>query len=122
MDMRRLALFLMPVSASACADSKPVTRQLPPGARIGMANLLEPQMAHVAVEAWRFDRFTKSYPVVWNPPGYVNRSIQNELRAHARYALIPLAADAVADSKQSMANGVPSAPSTAGCPATSRRS
>lgn len=106
MDMRRLALVLLLVSVSACAQSGPVRLQLPPGARIGMLNLLEPQMTHVAVGALRFDSFTKVYPVDWDLPGYVNRSIQNELRMHGRYAFISLAADGAADWKQSMSNGV----------------
>lgn len=109
MAMRLLALFLMVASAWACAGSQPVRLQLPPEARIGMLNLLEPQMTHVAVGALRFDSFTKVYPVDWNLSGYVNRSIQNELRAHARYAFIPLAADPATDWKQTMSNGVLSA-------------
>lgn len=109
MDMRRLALLLMVVSASACAESRPVRLQLPPGARIGMLNVLEPQMTHVAVGALRFDSFTKVYPVDWDLPGYVNRSIQNELRAHGRYAFIPVAADAAAEWKRSISNSVLSA-------------
>jgi len=109
MAIRRLALFLMVVSAWACAGSQPVRLQLPPEARIGMLNVLEPQMTHVAVGALRFDSFTKSYPVDWDLPGYVDRSIQNDLRVHGRYTFIPLAADASGDWKQSVSNGVLSA-------------
>jgi hypothetical protein len=109
MYMRRLALFFMVVSASACAGSQPVRLQLQPGARIGLLNMLEPQMTHVAVGALRFDSFTKSYPVDWDLPGYVDRSIQNDLRVHGRYTFIPLAADASGDWKQSVSNGVLSA-------------
>jgi hypothetical protein len=107
--MRLLALFLMVASVWACAGSQPVHLQLPPEARIGMLNLLEPQMTHVAVGALRFDSFTKVYPVDWDLPGYVNRSIQKELRMHGRYAFIPLAAEAPVDWKRSMSNSVLSA-------------
>jgi len=109
MAMRLLALFLMVASAWACAGSQPVRLRLPPEARIGMLNLLEREMTYVAVGALRLDSFTKVYPVDWDLPGYVNRSIQNELRVHGRYAFIPLAAGAAADWKQSMSNGVLSA-------------
>jgi hypothetical protein len=109
MAIRRWALFLMVVSASACAGSQSVRLQLSPEARIGMLNVLEPQMTHVAVGSLRFDSFTKSYPVEWDLPGYVNRSIENDLRLQGRYALIPLAAAASADWKQSMSSGVLSA-------------
>jgi hypothetical protein len=107
--MRLLALFLMVACAWACAGSQPVRLQLQPEARIGMLNLLEPQMTHVAVGALRFDSFTKVYPVDWDLSGYVNRSIQNDLLAHGRYTFIPLAAGAAADWKQSMSNGILSA-------------
>jgi hypothetical protein len=63
-------------------------------------------MTHVAVGAMRFDSFMKVYPVDWDLPGYVNRSIQNDLRVHGRYAFIPLATGAAADWKQSMSNVV----------------
>jgi hypothetical protein len=109
MHLFRLGLFCMVVGVLACAGSPPAPIQLPPGARIGMLNLLEPQMTHVAVGALRLDSSTKVYPVDWDLPGYVNRSIQNELRAHGRYAFIPLATDAAADWKQSISNGVLSA-------------
>jgi hypothetical protein len=109
MAIRRLGLLLTVVSAWACAGSQPVRLQLPPEARIGMLNVLEPQMTHVAVGALRFDSFTKSYPVDWDFPGYMNRSIQNDLRAHGRYTLIALAADASDEWKQSVSDGVLSA-------------
>ena len=101
----RTALFLMVVSALACAGSQPVL-QLPPGARIGILNVLEPQMTHVDVGSLRFNSFTNSYDVDWDIPGYINRMIENDLRARGRYTFIPLAVDAPADWKQSMSAGI----------------
>jgi hypothetical protein len=109
--MRRLqmALALIVVSALGCAGPQPVRLQLPPGARIGILNLLEPQMTHVDVGSLRFDSFTRVYNVDWDIPGYINRTIENDLRARGSYTFIPLAVDATADWKQSMSNGIASA-------------
>ena len=101
----RTALFLMAVSALGCAGSQPVL-QLPPGARIGILNVLEPQMTHVDVGSLRFNSFTNSYDVDWDIPGYINRMIENDLRALGRYTFIPLAVDAPEDWKQSMSAGI----------------
>jgi hypothetical protein len=59
MHLFRRGLFCMVVGVLACAGSPPAPIQLPPGARIGMLNLLEPKMTHVAVGALRFDSSTK---------------------------------------------------------------
>jgi hypothetical protein len=105
----RLTLFLMVVSALGCAGSQPVHLQLPPGARIGILNVLEPQMTHVDVGSLRFDSFTKLYNVDWNIPGYINRAIENDLKARGSYTFIPLAVNAPADWKQSTAADILSA-------------
>jgi hypothetical protein len=60
----RLTVFLMVLSALGCAGSQPVRMQLPPGARIGILNVLEPQMTHVNVGSLRYDSFTKGYIIV----------------------------------------------------------
>jgi len=104
-----LTIFLMLVSAFGCAGSQPVRLQLPPGARIGILNVLEPQMTHVDVGSLRFDSFTKVYNVDWNIPGYINRAIENDLKARGNYTFIPIAVNAPADWKQSTAAGILSA-------------
>jgi len=109
MRMVRLMLFLMVVSALGCAGSQPVQLQLPPGARIGILNVLEQQMTHVDVGSLRFDSFTNAYNVDWDIPGYINRAIENDLRVHGNYTFVPLAIDADAGWKQSMSNGIVSA-------------
>lgn len=109
MHLLRLGLICMVVSASACAGSPPVPIQLTLGARVGIMNLLEPQMTHVAVGALRFDSFTKVYPVDWDLPGYLNRSIENDMRAGGSYTFVPIAANASADWKQSASSGILSA-------------
>jgi len=86
----RLTVFLMVLSALGCAGSQPVRMQLPPGARIGILNVLEPQMTHVNVGALRYDSFTKVYNVDWNIPDYISRTIENELKARGNYTFIPL--------------------------------
>jgi len=107
--MIRTALFLMAVSALGCAGSQPVRLQLTPGARIGILNVLEPQMTHVDVGSFRLNSFTKLYNVDWDIPGYISRAIENDLRARGSYTFIPLADNAPASWKQSMSNGVLSA-------------
>ena len=105
----RLTIFLMVLSALGCAGSQPVRMQLPPGARIGILNVLEPQMTHVDVGSLRFDSFTKVYNVDWNIPGYINGAIENDLKARGNYTFIPISANAPADWKQSTAAGILSA-------------
>jgi hypothetical protein len=107
--MFRLTLFLMLVSAFGCAGSQPFHLQLPPGARIGILNVLEPQMTHVDVGTLRYDSFTKVYNVDWNIPDYINRTIEKDLNARGNYTFIPIAANAPADWKQSTATGILSA-------------
>ena len=63
MRVFRLTIFLMLVSASV-RGFPTGSLQLPPGARIGILNVLEPQMTHVNVGALRFDSFTKVYIIV----------------------------------------------------------
>jgi hypothetical protein len=109
MRLFRLTLFLMMVSALGCVGSQPIHLQLPPGARIGILNVLEPQMTHVDVGSLRYDSFTKVYNVDWNIPGYINRAIENNLKSRGNYTFIPIAADAPADWKQSTATGILSA-------------
>ena len=109
MRVFRLTIFLMLASAFGCAGSRPVHMQLPPGARIGILNVLEPQMTHVDVGSLRFNSFTHSYDVDWDIPGYINRTIENDLRARGQNTFIPLAVDAPADWKQSMSAGIISA-------------
>jgi hypothetical protein len=105
----RLALFLMVVSALGCAGSRSVRMQIPPDARIGILNLLEPQMTHVDVGSLRFDSFTKVYNVDWNIPDYISRTIENDLKARGNYTFIPLAINAPAGWKQSTAAQILSA-------------
>ena len=108
--MRRFrpALLLIMLAAVGCAGSSPVRLEMPSGARIGILNLLEPQMTHVHVGSLRIDSFTNVYPVEWNLPAYLNRTIANELRAHGSYALIPLAVNAEAGRKQSISKDIAS--------------
>jgi hypothetical protein len=106
MRMFRTALFLMVVSALGCAGSQPVRLQLPPAARIGILNVLEPQMTHVDFGSLRFNSFTKVYNVDWDIPGYLNRTIESELRAGGNYTFIPVEGNAPQDWKQSMSNSI----------------
>jgi hypothetical protein len=88
----RLAVFLMVLSALGCAGSQPVRMQLPPGARIGILNVLEPQMTPVNVGSLRYDSFAKAYNVDWNIPDYISRTIENDLKARGTYTFIPIVA------------------------------
>lgn len=109
MGIFRVLLVLMIVGAMGCAGSQPVRLQLPPGARVGILNVLEPQMTHVDVGTFRVDGFTNVYNVDWDLPGYLNRTIENDLKARGNYTFIPLMVNADAGWKQSTSNGIVSA-------------
>ena len=85
MRLYRWTLFLVLAGAAGCAASQPVRLQLPPGARIGILNALEPQMTHTAVGSLRFDSFSQVYSVDWDIPNHVERlgaeAAQSALRA-----------------------------------------
>jgi hypothetical protein len=100
------ALILMMISVLGCAGSQPVQLQLPPDARIGILNVLEPDMTHVDVGSLRFDSFTKVYKVDWDLPDYLNRTIESDLRARGSYMFVPLAGNAPQDWKESMSKGI----------------
>lgn len=109
MHRRQAALGLVLVIAMGCAGSRPVQLQLPPGARVGILNVLEQDMTHVHVGSLRIDSFTTVYPVDWNLPAVLNRTIENDLRAHGSYTLIPLAVNADEGWKQSISRDIASA-------------
>lgn len=106
MRIFRSALFLMMVSALGCAGSPPVSLQLPPEARIGILNLLEPQMTHVDFGSLRFNSFTNVYKVDWDIPGFLNRTIEKDLRAGGNFTFIPIAVNPSEDWKQSMSKNI----------------
>jgi len=106
MRIFRSALFLMIVSALGCTGSRPVSLQLQPGSRIGILNLLEPQMTHVDFGSLRFNSFTNGYNVDWNIPGYLNRTIEKDLRAGGKFTFIPIAVNPSEDWKQSMSKNI----------------
>ncbi len=104
-----LLLMMVVVSALGCAASRPVPLQLQPEARIGILNLLEPQMTHVDFGSLRFNSFTNVYNVDWNIPDYLNRTIEKDLRAGGSFTFIPIAVNAPEDRKQSMSKNILSA-------------
>jgi hypothetical protein len=109
MRMFRPVMLLMIVGALGCAGSKPNRIDLPPGARIGILNVLEPQMTHVDIGLLRFDSTSNTYQVDWDLPGFLNRLIEKELHGRGGRAFIPLAVDAQAGWKLSMSNSILSA-------------
>lgn len=109
MRMFRSLLILIAVSAIGCAGSQPVRLQLPPSARIGILNVLGSQMTHIHVGTFRFGSFTNLYDVDWDIPAFMNRTIENDLKARGSYTFIPLALNASADWKQSTASSILSA-------------
>lgn len=109
MRMFRLLLFLMMISALGCVGSKIGRIDLPPGARIGILNVLEPQMTHVDIGLLRFDSTTNVYQVDWDFPGFIDRLIEKDLHGRGSHAVIPLAVDAPAGWKQPMSNSILSA-------------
>jgi hypothetical protein len=108
------AVVLLCIAAAllACAARQPVQVQLPPGARIGILNLVEPRMTHIEMGALRFDSFTNTYPVDWDLPGHLDRLIETELNRKGRYTVVPLGADASAGWKESMSTSIQSTVNT----------
>ena len=100
----RPVLILMMISLIGCAGSPPV--RLPPEARIGILNLLAPDMTHVDVGSLRFDSFTKDYQVDWDLPGYLNRTIEKDLSTRGSYTVVPIAGKAGQDWRQAMSNSI----------------
>jgi hypothetical protein len=50
--------------------------ELPQGARIGILNVLEPQMTHVDARLLRSDSVTSVYHDDWDQPGFLSRLIE----------------------------------------------
>jgi hypothetical protein len=105
MQAFRALLLVMMAAALGCAGA-PARLELPQGARIGILNLLEPEITHIHIGSLRFDGFTNSIEVDWDIPGFIARRIEADLRAQGRHTLIPLAADAAADWRQAMSRAV----------------
>lgn len=105
MRFLRAALMVMMAGALGCA-SAPVSLKLPQGSRIGVLNVLEPEITHIHIGSLRFDGFTNSIDLGWDIPGFIGRQIEADLRSQGSYTLIPLAADAAADWKQAMARAI----------------
>ncbi|MEJ2165599.1 MAG: hypothetical protein P8X90_08715 [Desulfobacterales bacterium] len=106
MSMFRSALILIMISVLGCAGSQPVRLQLPPEARIGILNVLEPEMTHIDVGSLRFDSFTKVYRVNWGIPDYLSHTIESDLRALGSYTFVSLAGNAPQHWKQSMSDSI----------------
>ena len=106
MHMLRCASYLLLITVLSCAGLQPERVQLAPDARIGILNLLEPQMTHVDVGSLRFNSFTKDYDVDWNIPDYLTRIIEDDLKSRGSFTFVSLAADAPQDWKQSMSNRI----------------
>ena len=104
-----IVLLLIMVNSLGCAGSKPNRIELPPGARIGILNVLESQLTHVDIGLLRFDSATHVYPVDWDLPGFFNRLIEKELRARGCRTFIPLAVDAPTGWNPSLSNDILSA-------------
>lgn len=109
MRLYHWGLILVLAGAAGCAASQPVRLQLPPGARIGILNALEPQMTHTAVGSLRFNSFSQVYSVDWDIANHINRVIEKDLRGRGGYLYVPLTVNAPADWRQSMPGDVFSA-------------
>jgi hypothetical protein len=109
--VRRVALGLALIAAG-CAGSQPIQVQLPPGARVGVLNLVERQMTHTEMGALRFDSFTTVYPVAWELPGFLTRQIEDRLRRRGSVTFVPLGAGMDPGWKQSMAASIQSSVTT----------
>ena len=109
MRFYRWTLFLMLAGAAGCAASQPVRLQLPPQARIGILNALEPQMTHTAVGSLRLNSFTRVHSVDWDIPNHINRAIENGLRGQGGQSFVSLSVNGPSGWSQSMPGDVLSA-------------
>ncbi len=112
MGFAAAVLLCIAAALLACAKQQPIQVQLPPGARIGILNLVEPRMTHIEMGALRFDSFTNTYPVDWDLPGHLDRRIETELSRQGRYTFVPLGADASTGWKESMSASIQSTVNT----------
>lgn len=106
MRMFRPVLLLVTIISLGCAGHAPDRIELPPDARVGILNVLEPQMTHVDIGMLRFDSTASVYPVDWDLPGFLNRLIEKNLRARNGRTFVPLAVDAPSAWRQSMSKGI----------------
>jgi hypothetical protein len=109
MRLYHWGLLLALAGAAGCAASQPVRLQLPPGARIGILNALEPQMTHTAVGSLRFNSFSQVHSVDWDIPNHINRAIEKGLRGQRGQSFVSLSVNGPADWRQSMPGDVLSA-------------
>jgi len=109
--LRRVALGLA-LLAAGCAGSQPVQVQLPPGARIGVLNLVEPWMTHIQMGALRFNSFTNTYPVDWDLAGRLTHRIEADLTPRGTFTFVPIAVDAAPGWAQSMSDAIQSTVTT----------
>jgi hypothetical protein len=97
---------------AGCAGQQPVKIQLPPGARIGILNLVEPWMTHIQMGALRFNSFTNTYPVDWDLAGRLTHRIEAGLTPRGNMTFVPIAVDTAPGWSQSMADAIQSTVTT----------
>ena len=102
----RLFLAGLALIAAGCAGSQPTQVQLPPGARIGVLNLVEPRMTHIQMGALRFNSFTNTYPVDWDLAGRLTRQIEANLTPRGTFTFVPIAVDAAPGWAESMSDAI----------------
>jgi hypothetical protein len=92
-----------------CGAAGPQPLDLPPGARIGILDVLESQITHKDVGSLRIDSFEKRYDVSWDLPGFIDAHIERTLQDHGRYRVIRVPLDWPASQKRETADAITSA-------------
>ena len=72
------------------AARAPATLVLPPGARVGVVSLLDPEVTHFHASRQIEDSFLKTYTVNWTVSGMLLAAVQDRL-THMGLAAVPLA-------------------------------
>ena len=62
----------------------------PQGTRVGIINLLEPQVTHQNFTSFATKNFTKTYEVDWDIPAYAKEQLITELKKDARFSIVKI--------------------------------
>ena len=90
--VRRFSVFfaclVILIWVLACATTPKFN--FPPGSRVGIINLLEPNATHRNFSSFASKNFTKTYPVNWDIPAYAEGKLKALLQKDARFTVVEI--------------------------------
>ena len=82
------ACLVVLIGVMACTTAPKFN--FPPGARVGIINLLEPYATHQNFSSFATKNFTKTYPVDWDMPAYAEGRLRTLLEKDARFTVVEI--------------------------------